>query len=285
MRTPGRHDVVGHPRELVDAEHRAPGRDCAQPQPGALEALDGAGAAVGPHDVVEHAEDAVEVDACWARRGGARAGAGAGRRRRRRPVRRRGRSPTRTTCDADAAARVAPSAARDQVGRRRRTGPSPARRAGPGRGSGTRCRGRCRASVSGGQSVSPGAALGAHGGQPRRAASGPCRNPAGTLRGMTSPELDLAADVVTLTAALCDIESVSGDEAAAGRRDRGGAARACPPRGDPRRRHGRRPHRARAAPSGWSSPATSTPCRSTRPPNLPTRREGERAARPRDGAT
>ena len=93
----GRHDVVGHPGELVDPEHLHRAR-LAQPQPGALEALDGAGAGVGPHDVGQHAEDAVEVDACWARRDGARAGAGAGRRRGRRPVRRRGRSPRATTC-------------------------------------------------------------------------------------------------------------------------------------------------------------------------------------------
>src|SRR3954466_13537670 len=46
-------------------------------------------------------------------------------------------------------------------------------------------------------------------GQPRRAEE-PFRNPAATLRGMT--ELDLAADVVTLTADLCDRESVSGGE-------------------------------------------------------------------------
>ena len=57
----GRHDVVGHPGELVDPEHLHRAR-LAQPQPGALEALDGAGAEVGPHDVGEHAEDAVEVD-------------------------------------------------------------------------------------------------------------------------------------------------------------------------------------------------------------------------------
>ena len=57
--------------------------------------------------------------------------------------------------------------------------------------------------------------MGASLGERRR----PFRNPAATLRGMT--ELDLAADVVTLTAALCDRESVSGDEQGAGRRDRG----------------------------------------------------------------
>ena len=58
---PGRQHVVGHPRELVDAVHlhRA---ERAQPQPGLLEALDGAGPDAGPDHVAEGAEDAVEVD-------------------------------------------------------------------------------------------------------------------------------------------------------------------------------------------------------------------------------
>ena len=57
----GQH-VVGHPRELVDAEdlHRAL---AAQRQPGALEVLDRARPEAGPHDVGQQAEDAVEVDA------------------------------------------------------------------------------------------------------------------------------------------------------------------------------------------------------------------------------
>ncbi len=77
----------------------------------------------------------------------------------------------------------------------------------------------------------------------------------------------------TLTRALCDVESVSGDEGAARRRRRGRAARAAAPRGAPRRRRRRRPHRARPRRAGRRSPGTSTPCRS--PANLPTRLEGD----------
>ena len=62
MRTPVGHDVVGHPRELVDAEHRAPWPRARSRSRVLLEAVDGAGAGVGPHDVGQHAEDAVEVD-------------------------------------------------------------------------------------------------------------------------------------------------------------------------------------------------------------------------------
>ncbi len=57
---PAREHVVDHPGELVD---RVDGHRAAGPQPGAdvLEALDLAGAVVGPHDVGQQAEDAVEV--------------------------------------------------------------------------------------------------------------------------------------------------------------------------------------------------------------------------------
>ena len=58
----GGDDVVDHPRELV---HAVDGDGAAPAQPGAgqLEVLDGGGAEVGPDDVGELAEDAVEVDA------------------------------------------------------------------------------------------------------------------------------------------------------------------------------------------------------------------------------
>ena len=54
-------DVVGEPGELVDARHldRAAG---AQPGASGLEALDRARAVVGPHDIAQLAEEAVEVD-------------------------------------------------------------------------------------------------------------------------------------------------------------------------------------------------------------------------------
>ena len=90
----GRHDVVGHARELVDAE------DLERLAGGPHAALDGRdghrvdGAVAGPGDVVEHAEDARRG---WRRAGGsagARAGAAAGRRRRRRPAGRRARRST-----------------------------------------------------------------------------------------------------------------------------------------------------------------------------------------------
>ncbi len=57
----GRHDVVDHAGKLVDAEH---GHDAADAQTRAnlLETFDGARAEVGPHDVAEQAELAVEVD-------------------------------------------------------------------------------------------------------------------------------------------------------------------------------------------------------------------------------
>src|SRR5450631_2681949 len=58
---PARHHVVGHPGELVDAED-LDGSGVAQTQAGALAVLDVAGAHVGPHDVGEHAEEAVKVD-------------------------------------------------------------------------------------------------------------------------------------------------------------------------------------------------------------------------------
>jgi hypothetical protein len=59
----GGQDVVGHPRELVDAEDADVAVCRREAQPGELEALHGAGAGAGPHDVGEQAEDAVEVDA------------------------------------------------------------------------------------------------------------------------------------------------------------------------------------------------------------------------------
>ena len=56
--------------------------------------------------------------------------------------------------------------------------------------------------------------------------------------------LDLSADGAALTAALTDIESVSGAEQAAGRRDRRGAPAAAAPDRAHRRRGGGRPHLA-----------------------------------------
>jgi hypothetical protein len=52
IRTPDGHDVVDHPRELVDAEDRHRPRRAAGP--GQLEPSTGARAAVGPHDVGQH---------------------------------------------------------------------------------------------------------------------------------------------------------------------------------------------------------------------------------------
>ncbi len=55
---PGRHDVVDHPRELVDAVDRHVLAGGLQPGPGQLEAGDRARPGRGPHDVGEQAEDA-----------------------------------------------------------------------------------------------------------------------------------------------------------------------------------------------------------------------------------
>ena len=63
---------------------------------------------------------------------------------------------------------------------------------------------------------------------------------------LTTPvPLDLSADVTSLTAAVCDIESVSQDEARARGSHRGRAAPAGAPPGVAARQHGRRPHLAR----------------------------------------
>ena len=59
---PGRHHVVGHPRELVDAEHLHRRSRGPQRQPGALEPVGRARPRARPHHVVEHPEQAVEVD-------------------------------------------------------------------------------------------------------------------------------------------------------------------------------------------------------------------------------
>jgi len=58
---PAGHYVVGHPGELVDAEDLNRAR-VAQPHPGVLEVVDGAGTHIGPNHVVEHPEEAVKVD-------------------------------------------------------------------------------------------------------------------------------------------------------------------------------------------------------------------------------
>ena len=63
-------------------------------------------------------------------------------------------------------------------------------------------------------------------------------------------ELDLAADVVTLTADLCDRESVSGGEQGLADAIEAALRRLDHLDGDPRRQHGGRAHRARPRPSG-----------------------------------
>src|SRR5690606_8371170 len=55
-------DVVDHARELVHAVHGDGLPGGAQAQPRLLEAVDGARAVVGPHDVGEDAEEPVEVE-------------------------------------------------------------------------------------------------------------------------------------------------------------------------------------------------------------------------------
>ncbi len=57
----GRHHVVGHARELVDAEHLHATVGGHQAQSRRLEVVDRAGTAIGPDDVGQHAEDAVDV--------------------------------------------------------------------------------------------------------------------------------------------------------------------------------------------------------------------------------
>ena len=139
IRTPGRHDVVGHPGELVDPEHLHRAR-LAQPQPGALEPLDGAGAEVGPHDVGEHAEDAVEVDRVGRDqtvREQVQAQVGVG-----------GVGRCGVQVDHHVHHVLAHPAARVLLGRRGQVGRGAVRaapaRPPPGRGSGTRCPGPCR---------------------------------------------------------------------------------------------------------------------------------------------
>ncbi|MPM19882.1 hypothetical protein SDC9_66309 [bioreactor metagenome] len=57
-----RDDIVDHPRELVDREHRDVTLPSPQPRPGGLEVVDGTRAGRGPHDVRQHAEDTVQVE-------------------------------------------------------------------------------------------------------------------------------------------------------------------------------------------------------------------------------
>ena len=100
---------------------RGRARRCAARRAGQLEALDGARAGGGPHDVGEQAEDAVQVHAVRLRRAGGRAGAAAARRPR---------------CEAGAASRSAISTRRTsrvrRAGRpRRRRGRSAPPRASP----------------------------------------------------------------------------------------------------------------------------------------------------------
>ena len=130
MRTPVGHDVVGHPRELVDPEDldRPVG---AQPQPGRLEVVDGAGPGAGPHDVGQDAEDAVEVERRAAGPAGGRAGAGAGRRRARRAG---GSARSISTCTTSVRTRrvgvVAGQGARGPAGPPRRSASAPSAGAG-----------------------------------------------------------------------------------------------------------------------------------------------------------
>ena len=91
--------------------------------------------------------------------------------------------------------------------------------------------------------------------------------------------LDLTAGAVALTEQLVDIESVSQQRAGDRRRDRGGAAPACQHLSVTRRGNTWWRAPTSAAASGWSSPATSTPCRSTT--TCPRRNDGDQPARPR----
>ena len=74
-----------------------------------------------------------------------------------------------------------------------------------------------------------------------------------SLRGM-----DPTTDVVELTRQICDVESVSGDEAGPGRRDRGGAAGRRAPGGAAGRRRRRRPDQCRPPRAGGPCRCTST---------------------------
>ena len=137
---PGRHDVVGHPRELVDPVHRdrpVPGQ---QPQPGRLEPVDGARPDAGPHHVGSTPKMPSRLSPCG----------------RDQPVREQVQAQVgvdrvgRCGVEVDhhvhhvlahAAARVAPWP-RGQVGRCAVRALRLGRR--PARGSGTRCRAPCR---------------------------------------------------------------------------------------------------------------------------------------------
>ena len=134
---PGGHDVVGHPRELVDAVHGQVAAGGALEQAQLVDPVRRARAGRGPGDVGQRAEDAVEVERVGPRPGGARAGAAAGtRRRRRRSARPATRSSTRTsTVDRPGSARgpVSPAGSAGGVGRL----VAEAEEAGPD----TRCRG------------------------------------------------------------------------------------------------------------------------------------------------
>ena len=94
IRTPGGHDVVDHPRELVDAEHRD--RDARARRAAAAGSASKPSTAHGPRSVHttfgSTPKMPVEVLPVRVRPAGARAGAGAGRRRRCRPAGRPGRS-------------------------------------------------------------------------------------------------------------------------------------------------------------------------------------------------
>ena len=191
----GRHDVVGHPRELVDAERPATGPRASSRTRVSSKPSTAHGPCGRPHDVGQHAEDAVEVDRVGLRPAGARAGAAAGRRRRRRPAAasRSTRSGTHLAAAPRARRRV-PTSASSRRGARL-AGAGRARRA-PGRVPGVED--ASPSSVHGGQAVTPGGALAAHGGTSRtarRRRAGPVtrRGQAATAYGRrrAMPTLDL----------------------------------------------------------------------------------------------
>ncbi len=77
-------------------------------------------------------------------------------------------------------------------------------------------------------------------------------------------DLDLSADAVTLLEQLVNIESVSKNEARIADAVEAALRPLAHLDGDPARQHRRRANRRWGCPSASSSPAISTPCRSTR---------------------
>ena len=102
----------------------------------------------------------------------------------------------------------------------------------------------------------------------------------------TTPSLDLTTDVTTLTAAVCDVESVSLGEAALADALEAAAAGPAAPRRHPHRQHGRGPHRPRSRRTGGARGAhrhRAADDRPGEPADPPRRRTGRRGAvGPRD---